>query len=225
IVYGLIRNLQIGDYRIRSVPCFIRPFHGHTERPSEEQSDGFIGLSILSHFLTEIDYKDNAIRLVRDNDRPLIEVAPSATVVPFRTTQNGLISIETELEGTHLINAILDSGASSTVISSAAVDRLRMRDSIIKGQTVRVIGAGGISENVELLFIKTCRVADLQQSNLRALVLDFDAINETSGFEQSGILGGDFLRNLRITIDFNRAQVAFLPHSPMVEKKQTERQK
>lgn len=225
IVYGLIRTIQIGDFKIRSVPCFVRPFHGHAERPSDEQSDGFIGLSILSHFLTEIDYKDNFIRLFRENDKPLIEVVPAATIVPFRTTQNGLISIETELEGVHRINAILDSGASSTVISSAAVDRLQMRDSIIKGQTVRVIGAGGISDNVELLFIKTCRVADLQQSNMRALVLDFNAINETSGFEQSGILGGDFLRNLRITIDFARAQVAFTPHSSVVEKKQMERQK
>ncbi|MEW6207927.1 MAG: aspartyl protease family protein [Acidobacteriota bacterium] len=219
IVYGLIRALQIGDFRIKSVPCFVRPFHGHNERPSDERSDGFIGLSILSHFLAEIDYKDNFIRLFRDKDKPLAEVAPTATVIPFRTTQNGLISVETEIEGIHRINAILDSGASSTVISSAAVDRLQMRDSIIKGQTVRVIGAGGISDNVELLFIKSCRVADLQQSNLRALVLDFDAINETSGFEQSGILGGDFLRNLRITIDFARAQVALTPHSPAVEKK------
>jgi predicted aspartyl protease len=133
--------------------------------------------------------------------------------VPFRTTQNGLISIETELDGAHRINAILDSGASSTVISTAAVNRLNMRDSIIKGQTVRVIGAAGISENVELLFLRHCRVADLEQNNLRALVLDFNAINETSGFEQSGILGGDFMRHFRIRIDFNRAEVTLQPHT------------
>jgi hypothetical protein len=132
--------------------------------------------------------------------------------VPFRTTQNGLISIETEIDETHRINAILDSGASSTVISQAAVERLKMHDKIIKGQTVRVIGAAGISDNVELLFIKNCRVAGLQQKNMRALVLDFAAINETSGFEQSGILGGDFLRNFRVTIDFSRAQVSFRPY-------------
>jgi hypothetical protein len=52
-------------------------------------------------------------------------------------------------------------------------------------------------------------VADIQQTNMRALVLDFGAINETSGFEQSGILGGDFLRHFRVTIDFSRALLAF----------------
>ena len=62
------------------------------------------------------------------------------------------------------------------------------------------------------------RVADQLQSNIRALVLDFGAINETSGFEQSGILGGDFLRNFRLTIDFSRALLALQPHTPPVTK-------
>ena len=136
-------------------------------------------------------------------------------MIPFRTTQNGLISVETEFDGNERVNAILDSGASSTVISMAAVTRLNLRDQIIKGQTASVVGAAGVTDNVEVLFIRHCRVADQLQSNLRALVLDFGAINETSGFEQSGILGGDFLRHFKLTIDFSRALLALKPHSPV----------
>jgi predicted aspartyl protease len=147
-----------------------------------------------------------------------IVASPGITLVPFRTTQNGLISVETEFDGNSFVNAILDSGASSTVISEAAVSRLNLSDQIIKGQTASVIGAAGITENVPMLFIRNCRVADQLQSNLRALVLDFGAINETSGFEQSGILGGDFLRNYRLTIDFNRALLGLQPHTPPVTK-------
>jgi predicted aspartyl protease/Tfp pilus assembly protein PilF len=220
IVYGLIRSFEIGDMKIRSIPCFIRPFHGSVERPEDERAEGFIGLSILAHFITEIDYKDKLVRLNRNlEETPVSNPSENMTVVPFRTTQNGLISVETELEGAHRINAILDSGASSTVISKAAVTRLNMREQIIKGQSARVIGAAGITDNVELVFIRNCRVADLEQTNIRALVLDFAAINETSGFEQSGILGGDFLRNFRITIDFGRGRVGFQPHSALVTKK------
>lgn len=220
IVYGLIKSLQLGEARIRSIPCFIRPFHGTKERPDEKHSDGFIGLSVLAHFLTELDYQSSVMRLIRQT-QPLapLQVSVDETVIPFRTTQNGLISIETELDGSHRINAILDSGASSTVISAAAVERLKMRDQIIKGQTARVVGAAGISDNVELLFIRNCRVAGLTQNNMRALVLDFGAINETSGFEQSGILGGDFLRHYRVTIDFSRAQVTLKPHTSPVQNK------
>ena len=52
----------------------------------------------------------------------------------------------------------------------------------------------------------------------RRFVTPFNAINETSGFEQSGILGGDFLRHFRLTIDFNRTRLVFQPHSNAVEK-------
>ncbi len=226
IVYGLVKNIQLGAVKVKSIPCFIRSIHGMSERPVQEQADGFIGLSVLAHFITELDYKDRVMRLDRSHEIPVAEGAAPApvedttgvTIIPFRTTQNGLISIETELDGNHRINAILDSGASSTVVSAAAVERLNLHNSIIKGQTVRVTGAAGVTDNVELLFLRNCRVADLQQNNMRALVLDFDAINETSGFEQSGILGGDFLRNFRVTIDFTRAQVAFRPHTNAVIK-------
>ncbi|HKP11609.1 MAG TPA: aspartyl protease family protein [Blastocatellia bacterium] len=214
IVYGLIGALQLNEVKVRMVPCFIRPFHGVNERPADERADGYIGLSILSRFIAEIDYQQGRLILDRNMDRPLMVAdVPGVTTIPFRMTQNGLISIETEFDGSNPVNAILDSGASSTAISMAAVERLKMRDRIIQGQSTTVIGAAGIANNVELLFLRNCRVADLRQNNLRALVLDFDAINETSGFEQSGILGGDFLRHFRVTIDFPRTQVRFQPHA------------
>jgi predicted aspartyl protease len=214
IVYGLIKSLQLGDEKVKMVPCFIRPFHIDKDKAIEEKADGFIGLSILSHFLTELDYKESRIRLDRRDNRTIPPATtPDLTVVPFRTTQNGLISVETEFDGNKNVNVILDSGASSTVVSTAAVERLNLGDQIIKDQTASVIGAAGVTENVRMLFVRKCSLAGLQQTNLRALVLDFGAINETAGFEQSGILGGDFLRNFRVTIDFNRALLAFQPHT------------
>jgi tetratricopeptide (TPR) repeat protein len=214
IVYGLIKSIELGETKIKSVPCYIQHLHYAASAPPNEKADGYIGLSILSHFLTQLDYKENIMRLDRNVEgASSVATLPEATVIPFRRTQNGLISIETEFNSNNRINAILDSGASSTVVSAAAVDRLNLRESIIKGQTVQVFGAAGVANDVELLFLRHCRVADLQQSNMRALVLDFGAINETSGFEQSGILGGDFLRHFRVTIDFSRALLAFQPNN------------
>ncbi|MEN3332837.1 MAG: hypothetical protein V7641_2202 [Blastocatellia bacterium] len=219
IVYGLINSLQLNEVKVRIVPCFIRPFHGMEDRPLDEHADGFIGLSILSRFIAALDYQQGRLILDRNTDRPVPVVAlPDVTTIPFRMTQNGLISIETAFDGSIPVNVILDSGASSTAISMAAVERLKMRDRIIQGQHASVIGAAGIAENVELLFLRNCRVADLRQNNLRALVLDFEAINETSGFEQSGLLGGDFLRHFRVTLDFPHAQVRFQPHTSAVTK-------
>ncbi|HUK89208.1 MAG TPA: aspartyl protease family protein [Blastocatellia bacterium] len=218
IVYGLINSLRLGPEKVEQVPCFIRHFHNTQNMSAGEQADGFIGLSVISNFIAGLDYKNQSMWLAHSvEDIPAANVAaPDAPVVPFRTTQNGLISIETRIDDTNDINAIVDSGASSTVISSAAVTRLKMSDSIIKGQTVQVVGAAGISDNVELLMIHNCKVAGLQEDNLRALVLDFGAINETSGFEQSGILGGDFLMQFKVIIDFARGQMTLEPQTKTV---------
>lgn len=215
IVYGLAKSIELGSAQVKSVPCFIREFHTPENTPGGEETDGYIGLSVLSHFLTQLDYKQRLLRLDR-SERAALTADPNATVVRFRRTSNGLISIETEFDGNHLINTILDSGASSTVISAAAVERLNLGGQIIQGETTRVFGAAGIANNVALLRIKQCRVANIRRDNLRALVLDFGAINETSGFEQGGILGGDFLMNFRITLDFNRGMIAFEPPTEAV---------
>jgi predicted aspartyl protease len=53
IVYGFLRSVEIGDARIKNVPVYIRKFH-----TSNEKIDGYIGLSLISKFLTTIDYGD-----------------------------------------------------------------------------------------------------------------------------------------------------------------------
>ena len=44
---------------------------------------------------------------------------------------------------------------------------------------------------------------DVVKHTFRA-VLDLEPVNETAGFTQSGILGGNFLRHFRIYFDFAR---------------------
>ena len=47
--------------------------------------------------------------------------------------------------------------------------------------------------------------------SVNAIALDLGIINEASGFEQAGILGGNFLRNYRLTFDFKNSKVIFVP--------------
>ncbi|MGZ8844195.1 MAG: hypothetical protein ACXW18_11070, partial [Pyrinomonadaceae bacterium] len=49
------------------------------------------------------------------------------------------------------------------------------------------------------------------REGISAAVLDLDPINETAGFQQNGILGGNFLRHFRVVFDFQRAIVRFEP--------------
>ncbi|MBO0720021.1 MAG: clan AA aspartic protease, partial [Blastocatellia bacterium] len=134
--------------------------------------------------------------------------------IPIRSTSGGLASAETRLP--HMdrpLNFIIDTGATVTVVSKAVVKRNQLESLKLPGQKFRVIGAAGIEEGAEALGLSTLTVSGLKKANARALILDLDAVNETSGFEQHGILGGDYLSHFRIVIDLRRYQFKLTPQS------------
>lgn len=137
--------------------------------------------------------------------------------VPIRSTSGGLASAETHLPTMDRpLNFIVDTGATVTVISKAAVKRYQLEGMKMKGVTFRVIGAAGIEEGAEALSLSALTVNNLQKSDSRALVLDLEAINETSGFEQHGVLGGDYLRHFRVVLDLRRHYFGLTPQSSAI---------
>ena len=79
-------------------------------------------------------------------------------------------------------------------------------------EVVRIVGAAGVTENVKIMRGKV-QLADLLRENLRMPVLSFARLNEHAGFEQQGILGGDFLHQCRVQIDFRRLQLVLAPYN------------
>jgi tetratricopeptide (TPR) repeat protein len=137
--------------------------------------------------------------------------------IPIRSTSGGLASAETKLpDMDRPLNFIIDTGATVSVVSKAVVKRHQLESLKLPGQKFRVIGAAGIEEGAEALGLSTLTVSGLKKVNARALILDLDAVNETSGFEQHGILGGDYLSHFRIVIDLRRYQFKLTPQSAAI---------
>jgi hypothetical protein len=76
---------------------------------------------------------------------------------------------------------------------------------------MRVIGAAGIAENVPSFLLPKVSFGSNSSEGITAVALDLEMINEASGFVQAGILGGNFLRNYRLTFDFKNSSVIFQP--------------
>jgi tetratricopeptide (TPR) repeat protein len=143
--------------------------------------------------------------------------AVDAFEIPIRSTSGGLASAETRLPGMDRpLNFIIDTGATVSVVSKAIVKRHQLDGLKLQGQKYRVIGAAGIEEGAEALGLSTLTVSGLKKQNARALILDLDAVNETSGFEQHGILGGDYLSHFRIVLDLRRYQFKLTPQSAAI---------
>ena len=225
IVYGFLESLTIGDVEVNNVPVYIRPFYD-TKTPV----DGYLGVSVISKFVTSIDYGELSFTLsrqrstgnpdpwgaVRSSDsRSTTESLGAGTEIeiPLRTTSSGFLSGEVRLDGVDQFwNFIIDTGASVSVVAEqlAALEGI---SNYPKADTMRVYGAAGISENVKTLILPRVMLGTLSQEKINAAVLDLDPVNETAGFRQSGILGANFLKHFRVTFDFQRGVLRLEPLS------------
>jgi Flp pilus assembly protein TadD/predicted aspartyl protease len=206
IVYGFLRSVNVGDVKIKNVPVYIRQFH-----KSNEEIDGYIGLSLISKFLTTIDYGNLTFDLERKDSMAKNERSAEKLSLPLRLTSSGFLSGEVQLEGIQVpLNFIVDTGASVSVISNQLANTGEMGQ-FIKDEKMRVIGSAGVTENVQSYLLPRVTFGTHSRESITAIRLDLDIINETSGFEQAGILGGNFLKNYRLTFDFENSKVIFVP--------------
>jgi predicted aspartyl protease len=224
IVYGFLQSIEIGNAKISNVPVYIRKFFD-----DQIPVDGYLGLSVVAKFLTSIDYGTRRMALVRQHQTDELEswttvrrpegiqaLIPAsandgAIEVPLRTTSSGFLSGEVGLDGFNKnVNFIIDTAASITVISEKLSQEEQLLD-LLQPSKMRVFGAAGVTEDVKLLQLPRLSLGLSKLEKINAAVLDMEPVNETAGFTQSGILGGNFLRHFRIYFDFARGAMRLEP--------------
>ena len=208
IVYGFLSSIEIGDVRVENVPVFMRPFfNGGGTQPI----DGYIGLSVIKKYVATVDYGALTLTLIRQRDNSSAAKTPDSLEVPIRTTSSGFLSGEVRLRGFNQpFNFIVDTGASISVVdkSVAASDEMNRFAQDVK---VKIYGAAGVAEDVKMLLLPRVEFGSHARDGIRAVVLDLNVINETTGFLQDGIIGGNFLANFRLTFDFRRGVIRLEP--------------
>lgn len=208
IVYGFLSSLEVGEVKVERVPVYIRHFYD-----DRVPVDGYLGLSVISRFIAVVDYGESIFTLRRESESARkMKVEPTALAsgafeFPVRTTSSGFLSGEVQLEGIERpLNFIIDTGASITVVSDKLVEQEDLT-AHVQPTRMRVFGAAGVSEDVKRLLLPSLSLGSLVREQLSAAVLDMESLNETAGFTQNGILGGNFLRHFRVSFDFARGMI------------------
>lgn len=210
IVYGFLQSIEIGDTRIESVPVYIRRFYN-----DEVPVDGYIGLAIITKHIATVDYgaRTFSLRRNRSGSDSAAKDSPAGIEIPIRTTSSGFLSGEVRVEGiTKPLNFIIDTGASISVVSEKLLEREEM-SAFMQPARMRVYGAAGIAEGVKTLTLPRVLLGTHARANVDAAVLDLEPVNETTGFIQSGIIGGNFLRHFRVIFDFRKSVMRLEPLS------------
>ena len=222
IVYGYLDTVEIGEVRVTNVPVYIRHFYDEQNRV-----DGYLGIAAVSRLLVAVDYGTRMMTLSRprggeselgsltfSRETPVNTNAGQTRPgidIPVRTTSSGFLSGEVLIEGiARPLNFIIDTGATISVLSekAAALDEAR---AFIKVGRMRVFGAAGIADDVKTALLPKVAIGAYSREKIPAAVLDLEPVNETAGFLQSGILGGNFLRHFRVVFDFQRGIVRLEP--------------
>lgn len=216
IVYGFLPSLEIGEVKIENVPVYIRHFYD-----DKTPVDGYIGLSVITRFFAAVDYGDQTFKLVRQrssdsldqlNTTKDLNAVPAGVVeIPVRTTSSGFLSGEVRVEGIERPqNFIIDTGATVSVVSEklAALEELA---SFRTPARMRIFGAAGVTDDVKTMMLPSVMLGSTTREKISAAVLDLESLNETTGFMQDGILGGNFLRHFRVSFDFRRGAIRLEP--------------
>lgn len=205
LVYGFVKQLAMGDVTVDNVPVYIRPVH------SQSKIDGYVGIMVISKFFTTVDYGTNSVTFSKADREDVFAGENAEYVLPLRLTLSGFLSGEVGVAGIESnLNFIVDTAASLSVISNSIASADVIKEHI-SNQRYRVVGVAGETLDVPAFVLPRVAFGPNVRSPLIAVALDLENINETSGFYQSGILGGNFLKNYRVAFNFKKSQVKLTP--------------
>jgi predicted aspartyl protease len=197
LVKSQLQSLTVGKETIESLPVSATDL-SFLGRAMGEQVDGALGHSFLKHFAMTLDYATNALTLRRaGTGRALAEHE-----IAFRwaNAEDPLVVLPVFVNEKGPYDFALDTGASRTVISLEIAAEFGLATEKTSQMT-----AGGGNGTVSRVRLSSLAVGAARQENLAAAASDFLAqLSVELGTKLQGIVGYDFLRHYRVTLDYPR---------------------
>jgi tetratricopeptide (TPR) repeat protein len=190
---GRLNSLQIGDLKIRNVPCLIKspPLRGMPGREPESFSPLALGLSM------RIDYARKELIMTRR-----LASARYGTELPLRVHR--LAMVVGRVNGTHTATFVVDTGGEVISISRSTAGLIRPEPT---GRRIplRVYGTSGWDKEAFLMPNVDLEFSSIRFSRIPVVVLNLKAPSTLLGFQLGGIVGHRFLSKYRVSIDLDRS--------------------
>ena len=186
---------EIGHYAVVSIPIDTGP---------ELSFGGILGGDILSDFDLDLDVAHGRLTVyeVHKCGGQFLPWTDPYSAIPMHLSWNsGRPIVPVIVDGVR-IDAILDTGAASSVIDSDAAERLGVTTAVLAREpSARGFGAAGVDFKRTLHRFNMLQVADEQFPSPYLAVLD------RSLREADMLLGQDFLRSRRVWISYRTRQL------------------
>ena len=205
VAIGQVQSLAIGAARLGLKQVRISDDLDKFSAAAGEKIDGNIGYDYLGHYRLTIDYGRGILGLAQTRED--LEDSDMGARMKFRVANSNkpLILVPVFANGAGPYQFALDTGASATVISPELARDLGISNTDV----VQALGAGG-SVTAAVGSIESLAVGDAEIRNLGVAVVDFfDRLSREIGEKLDGIIGYNYLKEFRLTIDYP-SQILYL---------------
>ena len=199
---GQAHSLMVGEITLQDVPVAITDDVQRIGAAIGASVQGTLGYTFLQHFRVAIDY--HRCRIQFDTG-----VGPDPAGVRFRLAHPAkpLILVPALANGEGPYQFAIDTGASTTVISSELARKLHVLGAPVPGMT-----GGGGTVQASAGAIDSLAIGDARCERVAVMIADFlNPLAKAIGAELDGIVGYNFLREFRVSIDYPSSVLTLTP--------------
>ena len=188
-------SLKIGDVTVRNLPL------GTLGNPLLDQlMDGIVGTTLFSDFVVTINYPQSQIELTH-------EAPATGTAIPAWSF-SGLLLVPVQVNNTFSGNFLIDTGADNTLLAHAMANDLGInKDTPGALLNLPIGGIGGLDDGVLLVPSVTLQTPFERKRFETLMSIELTGMSSLIQTELSGVIGYDMLRNYRVTLDYQRAEI------------------
>jgi tetratricopeptide (TPR) repeat protein len=214
---AVVQRLELSGLRIERIPAAMTSLRRWSleVNPQGEAVAGIIGLDLLARFTPTLDYRKCVLVLRRPGPggqaRPTFTPGPDALRVPFEMWSEGEMTVYASLNGGRRMALMLATGVPGCGVG--APQEVFEEVGVRPGPASRAIQSAGSylqGQSWARVQVGTVTVGPVVKDKVHGWSGAFSPGELwRHGVRRDGLLGGDFLRGQRVTIDWEKRELVF----------------
>ena len=189
-----LKTFALGSVKLAQIDAGVTPALEAVSKQIGTQIDAIIGQEFARGRTIAIDYRHQTVNFSASAGPP--ETAISFELAPIRP----LALVSVHLNGSGPFRFALDTAASASVISPETAKAAK----VTGGYKVSLGGAGGLAATGAAMAQARIAVGSLSKEGQNMVVADMlGPIQVASGAKIDGVLGANFLKGSKMTIDYS----------------------
>jgi predicted aspartyl protease len=207
---GRIDVLEVGELKIRNVPCLIKnpPLGGLPGREPESFSPLALGLSM------RIDYKRRQLVIASSGAPSESGALPVVQSEELPLRMHRLATVRGTVNGSLPATFVVDTGGEVISISDTTAGLIQPATPF-RRIPLKVYGTSGWDKDAFLMPNVDLEFSSIRFSRIPVVVLNLRAPSALLGFQLGGIVGHKFLSKYRVTIDLDRSVMRLESEEPI----------